>query len=91
MMLTNPIVVIEVLSPNTEKRDRGAKYTAYKALTSVQEYVLIGSEYQAIEVYQREGAFWHQHGYQSGGQIELKNIGVSFSFDALYHRIRYPI
>jgi Uma2 family endonuclease len=85
--LTNPVVVIEVLSPSTEKRDRGAKFKAYKALPSVQEYMLIGSEYQAIEVHRREGNFWRAYHYRPGDQVELTSIGVSFSFDALYRRI----
>src|SRR5260370_36724340 len=86
-MLTNPVVIIEVLSPATEKRDRTAKFKAYKALSSVQEYMLIGSEYQAIEVHRREGNFWRKYHYQSGDLVELTSIGVSFSFDALYRRI----
>jgi Uma2 family endonuclease len=86
-MLTNPVVVIEVLSPTTEKRDRGAKFKAYKALPSVQEYVLIGSVDQAIEVHRREGTFWRQYHYRSGDQVELTSIGVRFPFDALYRRI----
>ncbi len=86
-MLTNPIVVIEILSPATEKRDRGAKFKVYKTLPTVQEYVLVGSEYQAVEVHRREGNFWRQYHYRSGDQIELKSIGVSLSFDALYRRI----
>lgn len=86
-MLTNQIVVIVVLSPTTEKRDRGVKFKAYKALLSMQEYVLISSEYQAIEVHRREGNFWRQYHYRSGDQIELTSIGVRFPFDALYHRI----
>jgi Uma2 family endonuclease len=86
-MLTSPVVVIEVLSPTTEKRDRGAKFKTYKALPSVQAYVLIGSEYRAIEVHQREGNFWRQYHYREGDLVELKSIGVSFSFDALYRRI----
>src|SRR5579863_1798576 len=83
-MLTNPVVVIEVLSPTTEKRDRGAEFKVYKALPSLQEYVLIGSEYQAIEVYRREGNFWRQYHYRSGDHVELTSIGVRFPFDALY-------
>jgi len=86
-VLTNPVVVIEVLSPATEKRDRGAKFKAYKALPSVQEYVLIGSEYRAIEVHRREGNFWRTYHYREGDLVELKSIGVSFPFDALYRRI----
>jgi len=42
-ILNNPVVVIEVLSPATEKRDRGSKLESYKTLLSVQEYVLVGS------------------------------------------------
>jgi Uma2 family endonuclease len=86
-MLTDPVVVIEVLSPATEKRDRGAKFKTYKALPSVQEYVLIGSEYKAIEVHRREGNFWRQYHYREGDLVVLKSIGVRFPFDAVYRRI----
>jgi len=80
-------VVIEVLSPTTEKRDRGAKFKAYQALPSVQEYMLIGSEYKSIEVHRREGNFWRQYHYQEGDLVELASIGVSFPFDDVYRRI----
>jgi len=86
-MLSNPVEVIEVLSPATEKRDRTAKFNAYKTLPSVQEYVLVGSEYQAIEVHRREGTFWRQYHYRSGDLVELESLSVSFPFDALYRRI----
>jgi Uma2 family endonuclease len=83
---TDPTVIIEVLSPATEKRDRGAKPAAYKTLPSLMEYVLIGSEIQEIIVYRRESN-WRPYHYQSGDLVELKSLGVSFSFDALYRRI----
>jgi len=83
---TDPTVIIEVLSPATEKRDRGAKLAAYKTLPSLMEYVLIGSEVQEIIVYRRESN-WRPYHYQSGDLVELKSLGVSFSFDALYRRI----
>src|SRR5205085_10258164 len=49
--LTKRTVIIEVLSPSTEKRDRGAKLQTYKALPTVQEYMLIGSQEKEIVVY----------------------------------------
>src|SRR6266849_3395233 len=70
-MLTNPTVVIEVLSPTTEKRDRGAKFKTYKSLPTIQEYVLIDSEYQAIEVHRREAL--------SGGSITIAQVTWSNS------------
>jgi len=86
-MLTNPIVVIEVLSPTTEKRDRGAKFKAYKTLPSLQEYVLLASEYKAIEVHWRDGNFWRQYHYREGDLVELRGLGISFPFDEVYRRI----
>ena len=85
-LLTDPVVVIEVLSPATEKRDRGAKFAVYKTLPSVQEYVLIGSEVQELIVYRRESN-WRAYHYRSGDLVELTSIGVSFPFDAVYRRI----
>jgi Uma2 family endonuclease len=86
-MLTNPIVVIEVLSPTTEKRERGVKFKAYKALPSLQEYVLIASEYKAIEVHWRDGNFWRQYHYREGDLVELRSLGISFPFDEVYRRV----
>ncbi len=85
-MLTDPVMVMEVLSPATEKRDRGAKLAVYKTLPSLMEYVLIGSEVKEIIVYRREN-HWRPYHYQSGDLVELKSIGVSFLFDAVYRRI----
>ncbi len=87
MMLTNPVVVIEVLSPTTEKRDRGTKFSAYKTLLSLQEYVLIGSEERTIEIRRREGNFWRTYHYRSGDLVELTSLDVSFPFDEVYRRI----
>jgi Uma2 family endonuclease len=79
-------VIIEVLSPATQKRDRTAKLAAYRTLPSVQEYLLVGSEAQEIIVYRREST-WRPYHYQRGDQVDLKSIGVSFPFDAVYRRI----
>ena len=86
-VLTHPTVIIEILSPNTEKRDRGAKLKAYKALPSLQEYLLIGSEEKEIVVYRREN-HWRPYHYNEGDDVELTSLGVNFPFDAVYRRIR---
>lgn len=85
-ILTDAVVVIEVLSPATEKRDRSAKLSAYKILPSVQEYLLVGSQSQEIVIHRRESD-WRPYYYQSGDMVELKSINVSFLFDAVYRRI----
>ena len=84
---TTPTVIFEVLSPDTEKHDRDAKMKAYKRLPSLQEYVLVGSEYKAIEVHRREGNFWRQFHYLPGDLVELTSIGVNLPFDEVYENI----
>lgn len=86
-MLTSPAVIIEVLSPTTEKRDREAKLDTYKSIPSVQEYVLVGSETKEIVVYRRE-TNWRPYHYQSGDLVELRSLEISFPFEAFYHKIR---
>ena len=85
--LSNPKVIIEVLSPSTEDRDRNAKFETYRRLPSLQEYMLVGSQYKAIEVHRREGKFWRQYHYREGDLVELTSIDVSFPFDDVYRRI----
>ena len=87
--ITTPTIVVEVLSPTTEAYDRGAKFKTYKTLRSLQEYVLIGSQYKEIEVYRREDAFWKQYSYQEGDTVELASIGVSFPFDQAYRHVHF--
>ena len=51
----HPSLVIEILSPSTRDFDRGDKFSAYKALDSLQEYVLVDSQAQSVSVFRRIG------------------------------------
>ena len=56
--LLNPAVVVEVLSPSTEARDRGEKFAQYRQLESLHEYILISQERIHVEHYLRQGTQW---------------------------------
>ena len=51
--LTNPTVIFEVLSPSTATYDRGEKSVYYRAIPTVQHYVLVGQDAPQVEVYTR--------------------------------------
>jgi Uma2 family endonuclease len=53
-VLLNPILVVEVLSPSTEAYDRGGKFAIYRALPSLQEYVLVAQDRLSVEVFTRQ-------------------------------------
>lgn len=52
--LLNPTLLIEVLSPSTEKYDRGSKGIRYRSLPSLKEYLLISQDKFHIEHYRRQ-------------------------------------
>lgn len=57
--VTNPRVIVEVLSGSTETYDRGEKFDRYRLLDSLQEYVLISQDLARIDTYFRqEGGTW---------------------------------
>jgi Uma2 family endonuclease len=57
--LLNPILIIEVLSPSTESRDRGLKAQQYRQMGSLREYALVSQAEPRIELFRRqEGGSW---------------------------------
>ena len=57
--ITNPRIVVEVLSDSTELYDRGAKFSLYREIPSLQQYVLVSQHEPLVETYlrQAEGAW----------------------------------
>lgn len=54
--LLDPIVIVEVLSPSTERYDRGKKFEHYRTIPSLREYVLIASDRKSIDHFARQDA-----------------------------------
>src|SRR6266849_6174308 len=50
--ITNPLLLVEVLSPSTEEVDRGSKWRDYQRIPPLQEYVLVSQE-PRVEIYRR--------------------------------------
>lgn len=80
-----PCVIVEVFSDSTEAYDRGRKFGLYRACPTVQEYVLVATKYQAVEVFRRTLEGWAIYqSYGPGDEIELTSLGVHFPLAALY-------
>jgi Uma2 family endonuclease len=52
--ITNPVLIIEVLSPGTESFDRGRKFDYYRTIPSFKEYVLVSQDKPKVELYFRQ-------------------------------------
>ncbi len=85
-----PKLIVEVLSPSTESRDRGEKFINYQAMPSLQEYVLIDPEKIALEIYRRgEGRMWLYSPYQSGDTIVLSSLEFECAIAVLYEGVTF--
>lgn len=51
--LKNPQIIVEVLSPTTERYDRGDKWSAYRTISTLTDYVMVSSTRREVEHYQR--------------------------------------
>lgn len=85
-----PCVVVEVLSDSTEGKDRIRKANLYHACPTIQEYVLIATKYQAVEVQRRAGDEWTLHLFGPGDEIELASLDIRFPLSILYRGTAVP-
>lgn len=82
---------MEVLSDSTEKEDRTTKFAIYRSCPTVQEYVLIATELQTVEVFRRGEPRWTYQWYELGEGIELESIGARLAMDHLYRLTDVPL
>ncbi len=82
--VTNPTVLIEVLSPSTETTDRIEKWAHYRRIPSLRAYVLVSQSEQRIEAYRRDGTRWIYEEAGPGETLRIGGIEVDVAVDALY-------
>jgi Uma2 family endonuclease len=88
--VTNPMVIVEILSPSTEASDRGEKWRHYQRIDSLREYVLVSQGEPYVEVFRREGEEWILRTATAGQMLELPSQNVQIPVDAIYADPRTP-
>jgi Uma2 family endonuclease len=86
-----PHLVVEVLSPSTEAYDRGQKFLAYQKCATIQEYVLVNTRQQLIEVFRRQATIWTYQRFESGQVVHLESLDIQLPVTAIYERVSVPI
>lgn len=85
-----PCVIVEVLSDSTEAYDRGRKLSFYRDCPTVQEYVIIATKYQTVEIYRRTLPTWTYDAYGPDDVIEITSLGIRIPISALYRNSGVP-
>jgi Uma2 family endonuclease len=91
-VLVNPQVVIEVLSPTTERYDRGRKFLRYQQNSSLTDYVLVAQDYPSVQHYvrQRKGNWLYSATTELTATVFLDSIGCGLPLAEIYERIEFP-
>lgn len=83
--VTNPALLVEVLSPSTETFDRGDKFADYQRLASLRHYLLVSTRTRRVEHYRRnDDGTWTYSAWGPGGSVELPDLGGALAVDDLY-------
>jgi Uma2 family endonuclease len=88
--VTNPRVVVEVLSPTTERYDREQKRLYYQQIASLCEYVIVAQDRRRIEVWRRMDDQWVHSTHDAGDRAPLPSIAFALDVDELYAAAGLP-
>jgi Uma2 family endonuclease len=82
-----PIIIVEVLSKSTRKKDTTLKFMSYINIPSLQEYVLIEQDFVDVQVFRRSEGWLARH-YFLGDEVTFKSIGLTLPVEDIYHRVQ---
>lgn len=88
--LVNPALVVEVLSPSTEAYDRGAKFSHYRGIESLREYVLVAQDRRSVVRYARLEDQWIFDEFNDpADRVRLESIGCDLALCDIYEGVAF--
>jgi Uma2 family endonuclease len=84
----DPFLIVEILSPSTERDDRRVKLPAYRQIETVQEILLVSSDDAYAEIHRRAGSQWITEILRVGEAVlSLASVPVEIRLSNLYEGI----
>lgn len=80
------VLVVEVLSPATERIDRTEKFDVYTSIPTVLEYGLLSQEAIELELFRRRTG-WKRELYQRDNTVTLDSVNLTISISQLYRNV----
>jgi Uma2 family endonuclease len=87
--LLNPLMIIEILSPSTERYDRGKKFHHYQTIATLKEYMLIAQDEHRIEHYTKhDDDTWRFSTYTTlQASIPIPTIQCTIALEDIYDKV----
>ena len=87
---TEPRLVVEVLSPSTERADRREKLAAYRDCPSVREYALVSQDGTRVELHRRAADGWHAEVFDAAeDRVTFDSVGLTLFLRDVYRNVRF--
>lgn len=89
--ITNPTLIVEVLSPSTEAYDRGDKFTHYKSIPTLREYLLVAQHrpHVTLLVKGNDGAWIHTEANDLNSMVQLASLDCDLPLSEIYGGISF--
>ena len=88
-VITDPVVIFEVLSPSTSTTDRIVKNQEYRDTPSIRRYVMLEQDRQAATVFERAGDDWVGHVVSGDVVLAMPEIGIELPLAELYEGVSF--
>ena len=86
--IRDPFLIVEILSPNTERHDRRVRLPAYRQMETVQEILLVASDDRYAKLHRRAGKQWITEILRSSeGVLALSSVDIEIPIPDLYEGI----
>ena len=82
--MEHPLLVVEVFSPSSEKRDRSIKRLTYQQIPSLREILLLSQDRMLAECHRRQGEDWMLERYEGPETLELQSVGLAIGMERIY-------
>jgi Uma2 family endonuclease len=88
-IISEPVVVFEVLSPTTSRTDRIEKLREYQATASIQRYVILEQDSIAATVFSRMGIDWIARALMEGDVLQMPEVGIELALSEIYADVEF--
>ena len=89
--LVNPVLIVEVLSPTSADRDREENFTAYQAIPSFAEYLLVAQDTLHVTHYARQadGKWMREDVTDLSSSVSLASVGCALTLGEIYEDVKF--
>jgi len=88
--MTNPTVIIEVLSDSTEAYDRGDKFRYYRKIPTLREYILVNQKTHEVEIFKKVSDLWHTRfivGLEE--KLHIESLDIEIDLAEIYRGVEF--